>query len=68
MIVVQIGAGGTSQECFYNFPDLQDILYLAVVCIIRVYALYGRSRRILGFLLLLAAGAIFSTMVGRFSL
>ena len=36
-----------------------------VLCILRVHALYGRSRRILGFLLLLGAGSIVAACVSR---
>ena len=36
-------------------------------CLLRVYALYGRSCRILGLLLLIGMGSIITTLVGRFS-
>ena len=39
-----------------------------VLCLLRVYALYGRSRRILGVLLFLATGVTLTVFVGRFSL
>ena len=53
-----------------NAPTISLVykIYLAVICLLRVYALYDRSRRILGLLLFLGLGAVFSTMVGRFPL
>lgn len=38
------------------------------LCLVRVYALYGRSRRILGLLLFLGMGSIFNSLVGDFPL
>ena len=43
-------------------------IHHGVLCLVRVYALYslyGRSRRVLGFLLLLGIGSIFTSLVGR---
>ncbi|KAI0276910.1 hypothetical protein BGY98DRAFT_983188 [Russula aff. rugulosa BPL654] len=39
-----------------------------ILCLLRVYALYGRSRRILGLLLFIGMGSIVPTLVGRFPL
>jgi hypothetical protein len=39
-----------------------------VLCLLRVYALYGRSRRILGLLLFLGTGSIVTALVGRLPL
>ena len=35
-----------------------------VLCLLRVHALYGRSRRILGLLLFVTTGSIFTASVG----
>jgi hypothetical protein len=66
MIAVQIGAGSTSQDFPNHIPDLQRPP--RVLCLLRVYALYGRSRRILGLLLFIGMGSIVPTLVGRFPL
>lgn len=38
------------------------------LCLLRVHALYGRSRRILGLLLFLGTGSIVTALVGRLRL
>ena len=43
-------------------------IHHGVLCVVRVYALYGRNRRILGFLLFLSTGWTFASLVGHFSL
>ena len=43
-------------------------IHHGALCLVRVYALYGRSRRILGLLLLLSMGSIFTSLVGGFPL
>lgn len=45
------------------FPDL---LLHEALCMLRVYALYGRSRRVLGVLLFLGTGSIVTALVGLF--
>ena len=66
MLVVQINAASTSQE--YSSYSLTYNIHHEVLCLVRVYALYGRSRRILGLLLVLGLGSIFTALVCRFSL
>ncbi len=39
-----------------------------VLCLLRVYALYGRSRRVLELLLFLGTGSIVTALVGHFPL
>jgi hypothetical protein len=46
--------------------SLAHDIHHAVICLLRVYALSGRSRRILGLLLLFATGSIVTALVGRF--
>ena len=41
-------------------------IHHGALCLVRVYALYGRSRRILGLLLLLSMGSTFTSLVGGF--
>jgi len=43
-------------------------MHHGVLCLLRVYALYGRSRRILGLLLFLGTGSIVTALVGCFPL
>jgi hypothetical protein len=43
-------------------------IHHGALCLLRVYALYGQSRRILGLLLFVGVGSIVATLVGRFSL
>ena len=38
------------------------------LCLLRVYALYGRSHRILGLLLFVGMGSVVTTLVGRLPL
>ena len=66
MTAIQINVGSTSQE--YSMPLTLSPTYNihhGVLCLVRVYALYGRSRRILGFLVLLSAGSVVTSLVGR---
>ena len=65
-MAVQIHAGSTSQE--YSDHSLTYNMHHGVLCLVRVYALYGRSRPILGLLLFLGLGSIFTSLVGRFLL
>jgi hypothetical protein len=64
---MQILVGSTSTRP--NHPCvflIRDLLYSApreVLCMIRVYAMYGRSRRVLGILLSIGAAAILFTSV-----
>ena len=39
-----------------------------VLCVVRIYALYGQNRRILVFLLFLSTGLTFAPLVGHFPL
>ena len=39
-------------------------IHHGVLCLLRVHALYGRSRRILGLLLFVIMGSIFTGLVG----
>jgi hypothetical protein len=53
MIVIQINIGGTSRALHHPLPTSFVLTYsphYEVLCLIRVYALYGQSRRVLGFL------------------
>jgi len=43
-------------------------IHLGALCLLRVHALYGRSRRVLGLLLLLGMGSVVTAMVGCFPL
>jgi hypothetical protein len=43
-------------------------IHHGVLCLLRVYALYGRSRRILALLLSVGMGSIITTLVSRFLL
>jgi hypothetical protein len=43
-------------------------MYHGVLCLLRVYALYGRTRRILGLLIFLAVGSTITALVSRFPL
>ena len=47
---------------------LTYIMHHGVPCLVRVYALYGQSRRILGLLVVLSTGSIVTSLVGRFPL
>ena len=53
-----------------NYPtiSLAYNIHHGVLCLLRVYALYGRSRRILGVLIFLGVGSFVTAFVGRFSL
>ena len=64
MMVVQTLAGSTSQR--YSNHSLTYNKRHGVLCLVRVYALYGRSRRILALLLFLGSGSIFTALVCRF--
>ena len=43
-------------------------MHHGVLCLVRVYALYGQSCRILGLLVFLSVGSIVTSLVGRFPL
>ena len=54
------------KDALSHFPDLH--IHHEALCLLRVYALYGRSRHILGLLLFLGTGSIITALVGRFPL
>ena len=60
-IFLQLLAGGTSliRDPLYSVPVIPRV----VLCMIRVYALYGRSRRVLGVLLMIGAASMIFTSV-----
>ncbi|KAH9992124.1 hypothetical protein BJV77DRAFT_453649 [Russula vinacea] len=59
-MVVQTHAGSTSQK--WLPISLTYIIHCGVLCLLRVYALYGRSRRVLGVLLFLGSGSIVTAL------
>ena len=67
MTAIQINVGSTSQEYSTSLTLSPTYnMHHGVLCLVRVYALYGRGRRILGFLVLLSAGSVVTSLVGRF--
>ncbi len=64
-MVVQTHACGTCQECSVLSSPTYNIHH-GVLCLLRVYALYARSCRILGFLAFLGTGSFITALVGLF--
>ena len=63
-----------TNNCWQYVPRILQPFFLTynnhhgALCLLRVYALYGRSRRILGLLLFIGMGSIVTTLVGRLPL